>query len=128
LPALPSVHAGELWLVEFPPPEFQPSPFGQRALTTANVVIYDRSLEAIVAGSLPLVGYAEPSNPGDGIWRRTLRFARDGWGVVELVDSAYFSRSERIVIIRRSTDRLLAVGLSSHVPVSIFSQHDGRYM
>ena len=126
LPALPSVQPGELWLVEFPPTEFRLSPLGHRALTTANVVVYDRSLGTIVAGSLPLGGYAEPSTPGDAAWGRALRFARDGWSVTKLVDTAALSREERIVRIRRWTDRLLALGLPSHLPVSVFSHLGGQ--
>jgi hypothetical protein len=126
LPAPPSVPPGELWLVEFPPTELQLSPLGHRALTTANVVIYDRSLGAIVAGLLPLGGYAEPSNPGDAGWKRALRFARDGWSVAKLVDTAAFSRQERIVKIRSWTDRLLPLGLSSRLSVSVFSHLGGQ--
>jgi hypothetical protein len=91
LAALPSVQPGKLWLVEFPPTEPEASPLEYRALTTANVVIYDRSLERAVAKSLPLGGYAEPAAPGDAAWERALRFARDGWSVAKLTDRAVFS-------------------------------------
>jgi hypothetical protein len=90
-PALPGVRPGELWLAALPSTEPEPAPLEYHALTTANVVIYDRELAPIVARFLPLGGYAEPAAPsGDGggaAWARCLRFVRDGWSVARLVRS-----------------------------------------
>ena len=62
---LPAVQPGQLWCVELPSePTF--SQLEYRALTTANVVIYDRVLAPTVARFLPIRGYAEPAAPSGG--------------------------------------------------------------
>src|SRR5260370_27667976 len=86
--ALPVMRPGQLWLVELPAtrPEFAPLEY--RALSNANVVIYDRALAPTVARFLPLGGYAEPAASSDGQsgagFARCVRFARDGWSVARL--------------------------------------------
>ena len=45
---LPEVRPGQLWYVELPSTERAVSPLEYRALTTANVVVYDRVLEPAV--------------------------------------------------------------------------------
>lgn len=88
-PALPEVRPGQLWLATLPSTEPEPAPLEYRALTTANVVIYDCALAPIVARYLPLGGYAEPAasskDDADQALARCLRFARDGWSVARLV-------------------------------------------
>jgi hypothetical protein len=64
LPSLPAVQPGQLWYLQFPSTAPALAPLEYRALATANVVIYDGSLASIVAGFLPLGGYA--ARPGDG--------------------------------------------------------------
>src|SRR5262245_31036218 len=55
--------AGGLSLIEISA-EFMPaSPVVQRALNAANVVVYDRALNSLVAALLPLGAYAEPASP-----------------------------------------------------------------
>src|SRR5262245_34249568 len=54
LRALPTVKPGQLWLVELPANSPDLSPLEHRALTQANVVIYDRSVVPTVADLLPL--------------------------------------------------------------------------
>src|SRR4051794_18712157 len=82
---IPVMRPGQLWLVEFPatPPEF--APLEHRALSGANVVIYDRALAPTVARLLPVGGYAEPVASSDGHSgagsERCVRFIRDGWSV-----------------------------------------------
>lgn len=74
---------GELFVLAIPTaalPEF-----GRPVLTTANVLIYDRALTPLVADILPLGSYAEPA-VGDGL-ERSVRFARDGWSVMRLLDT-----------------------------------------
>ncbi|HMD63971.1 MAG TPA: hypothetical protein VKF83_08375 [Stellaceae bacterium] len=128
--ALPTVQPGKLWLVEFPSTEPELSPLEYRALTTANVVIYDRILAPTVARLLPFGGYAEPAasrdKMGDAAWERALRFARDGWSVAKLLDTEAPSRREKIREIRRLTDRLLPFGLPVHLPVSVFYNLGGQ--
>jgi len=74
--------AALLWLFEVAPTEANLSPLVRQAIATANVVIYDRELAAIVAGARPLSGYAEPvasSDPApDQTIERCLRFVLDG--------------------------------------------------
>jgi hypothetical protein len=89
-PALPGIHSGQLWVVEQSSTDPHPWPLGHHAITSANVVIYDRSLYPIVAANLPLGGYAEPASFPDGVpdrvFDRSIQFARDGWSVVWFVD------------------------------------------
>jgi len=63
------------------------------ALTSANVVIYDRALAGVVADVLPLGGYAEPLSfgcqaAGRALSPRALQFAADGFSVVQLVEAS----------------------------------------
>jgi sulfate transport system ATP-binding protein len=84
LPAeLPAVAPGELWLVERAIAA-QLSALERRALTSSNVIIYDRVLEDTVAATLPVGGYAEPS-VGENV-ERCVRFVSDGWSVVRLIE------------------------------------------
>src|SRR6266850_7268984 len=64
---LPSLKPGQLWVVEHSSTDLHPSPLGRRAITAANVVIYDRALYPIVAAHLTLGGYAEPASSPDGV-------------------------------------------------------------
>ena len=118
LPALPSVQPGKLWLVEFPLTEPVLSPLEHRALTTANVVIYDRSLEKAVARALPLGSYAEPAIPGHAGWERVIRFARDGWSVAKLVDVAASFHLQKISQ-NRPFDRGIAPSLVAVAPTCV---------
>src|SRR5262245_1427281 len=54
-----TVHPGQIWLIEQDPA--RPLSLADRdALRNANVVIYDRALEPLVAQVLPIGRYAEP--------------------------------------------------------------------
>lgn len=126
--ALPAIEPGQLWLIEVPTQDADPAPFERRALTTANVVIYDRALGATVAAIVPLGSYAEAA-PSDREWalERSLRFARDGWSVVRLVDGG-LSRSHRIGRIRCLSEQLIAANIPIELPVSLFvSAGDGSW-
>ena|SRR5208282_1401891 len=95
----PAIGPGQIWLIE------QPSasvlfPLDRGALTSADVVIYDRALAPLVARFLPLGAYAEPLSldaraPGSAISLRALKFAAEGWSVVQLVE-ARPGRRERL--------------------------------
>jgi hypothetical protein len=102
------------------------SPLEHRALTTANVIIYDHGLAAIVAGILPLGSYAEPAPSGeiaaDRVWERCLRFAREGWSVVRLVHP-----QGRVRRTRHLSERLRAAKGPPDLPVSIFANIGGGY-
>ena len=87
----PAIRPGQIWLIE------QPSasvlfPLDRGALTSANVVIYDRTLAPLVARFLPIGAYAEPlpldaQAAGSAISPRALQFAAEGWSVVQLIEA-----------------------------------------
>jgi hypothetical protein len=81
---LPELEAGQIWVIEISPTD-ELSTLRRVIMTTGNVIIYDRSLEAIVADTLPLGGYAEPEAEVKTV-QRCVQFARDGWSVVRLLD------------------------------------------
>ena len=97
--SLEPIRPGQIWLIE------QPSasvlfPLDRGALTSANVVIYDRTLAPLVARFLPIGAYAEPlpldaQAAGSAISPRALQFAAEGWSVVQLVE-ARPGRRERL--------------------------------
>ena len=103
-------------------PEFAPLEY--RALSDANVVIYDRALAPTVARLLPLGGYAEPAASSDGQSgagsERCVRFVRDGWSVARLFYPSFQSRRERLDKIRQLSDRLLTIRTPAALPVQIF--------
>jgi hypothetical protein len=122
---------GQLWLVELPAtaPEFAPLEY--RALSNANVVIYDRALAPAVARLLPLGGYAEPVASIDGQFasgsERCIRFVRDGWSVARLFHPGVQCGRERRDAIRQLSYRLLTE-MPADLPVRIFvSAGRGRY-
>src|SRR5262249_8121627 len=61
------------------------------ALGSTDIVIYDRSLAALVARVLPVGGYAEPlhreCSARSAISPRALRFAAEGWRVAQLFEA-----------------------------------------
>ena len=120
--ALPDVEAGQLWLVELPPGA-EPSPLERRALTTANVLIYDRALADTVAAILPLGAYAEPavstSQPD-----RSLGFVHDGWSVVRLIDTTDVRLRQRVDQIRALSKQLLATRSLAQLPILLFAGTD----
>jgi hypothetical protein len=129
---LPVIQPGQLWLVELPAsaPEF--SPLEYRALSAANVVIYDRALAPTVARLLPLGGYAEPVAPRDGQSgagsERCVRFVRDGWSVARLFHPGFQSGWGRLDKIRQLSDRLLTLEMPGDLAVQVFvSVGRGRY-
>jgi hypothetical protein len=128
---LPSIKPGQLWVVEHSSTDLHMSPLGHRTITAANVVIYDRALYPMVAANLPLGGYAEPASPPDGppdkAFDRCIRFARDGWSVVWLVDHRppHDARRRRI---GRLIDRLIGAGCPPSQSVSLFVNANSSIM
>jgi hypothetical protein len=126
-PVLPALGPGEIWMIEHPSAESHLSSFAYRAMTAANVFIYDRTLHAIVAANLPLGGYAEPASAPDGspdkMFDRCIRFARDGWSVVWFVDHGplHPPRSERV---GRLVNRLIDAGSPPSQSVRLFVNAD----
>ena len=77
---------GEIWFIE----QALGSPLGARdrgALTSANVVLYERALAPLVASVLPIGAYAEalPANADAALSPRAVNFAGEGWSVAQLV-------------------------------------------
>ena len=85
-----TVQPGELWLID-QPSGTELCQFDREALSSADIVIYDRPLAALVAQVLSLGGYAEPLSCDDTarltVSPRALRFAREGWRVVQLFEA-----------------------------------------
>jgi len=84
----PAVLPGQVWLIEHDPHAALSAP-DRDALTSADVVLYDRALAPLVAELLPLGAYAEPlSFTGATLTRRAADLAAQGWGVVQLVTAS----------------------------------------
>jgi hypothetical protein len=112
--ALPGVEPGQLWLLELLP-DRPLSTIERHLLRSANVIVYDRGLAAAVAGVLPLGGYAEPADLSDGAaLDRCVRFARDGWGVIRLLDGSAV-QTVRGSRLRAVSARLRAGGAEIHL-------------
>lgn len=131
LTMLPTVKPGQLWWVELRSTEAQFAPLEYRALQTANVVVYDRSLANTVSRVLPVGGYAEPAIANDGASDRSLerglRLVRDGWSVVRLIDheaTSEFVGRQQMMNIRRL---LLANGLAASPVLSFANSGHGVY-
>ena len=87
---LPTLRPSQLWVIE-QALDTALSRLDRDALTSANVVIYDRALSGVVAEAMSLGGYAEPLSfscqaAGRALSPRALQFAADGWRVVQLVE------------------------------------------
>jgi hypothetical protein len=96
------------------------------AVAHANVVIYDRALEGVVAAALRPGGYAEPlsfpcQQAGHALSPRALQFAADGWSVVQLVEKTPCWH-ERLA---QAPEELAAVGNSS---VRLIGRNGGRHI
>jgi len=124
-PVLPEIRPGQVWVVEHASTDLHLSPLAHRAISAANVVIYDRALYTTVAANLPLGGYAEPASSPDGLpdktFERCIQFARDGWSVVWLADHKT-PRDERI---GRLVDCMISAGCPPFMPVALFVNANG---
>ena len=118
---LPVLRPGQLWLVELPYCEPKLAPLEYRALSTANVVIFDRALTSIVGRNLPLGSYAEPAPWSDGqpdaTSERCLRFARDGWSIARLFSPGSWTGHDSVARIQQLLLNLKTLG---DLPVEIF--------
>jgi hypothetical protein len=126
---LPEVRPGQLWFAEITSMDPVPASLEHQALTSANVIIYDRALAPTVSRFLPLGGYAEPAAPShlsfNATWNRCLRFAREGWSVARLVHP---SREQFAAEIRNLSRLLLGRGLAPDLTVVVFANlGDGGY-
>ena len=79
---------GQVCVIEHDPDGALSAP-ERDALTSADVVLYDRVLAPLVAELLPLGGYAEPlSFTGTTLTGRAADLAAQGWSVVQLVSAS----------------------------------------
>lgn len=103
---------GELWLLQLPAMGSRLPSWQFRALTAANVVIYDRALVTRIAEILPLGGYAELA--GAHALDRGFGLALDGWSVVRAVAADPLLRADELrVLAGRLADRLLDRGIAA---------------
>jgi hypothetical protein len=127
--APPTVLPGQLWLIEMAANEKTRSALEIAAITTANVVIYDRALAPVVAQYLRLGGYAEPHSTNragpDRTLARCLQFARDGWSVAWLVEPGSL-RSGRADEVRELSARLTAANPSAMCSMFRLADPDTR--
>jgi len=123
--ALPEIGPGQLWLIELAVENSAPPKLAHHALASANVVIYDRVLAAMVAALLPRGGYAEPApeDPQGPGAERCVHFVRDGWSVVRLLraPATLEMRAERV---RDVVQHLGAAKAPGNLPVSVLAASD----
>jgi hypothetical protein len=121
----PTIRPGEIWLVE-QSADAGFAPLQRDAVASANVILYDRTLEVLVAENLPLGTYAEPlpngeQEAGSAISPRALRFAADGWRVVQMVEARPGWRER----VNREAARLARSG-DGELPVMVIAKPDGN--
>ncbi|HEX3881964.1 MAG TPA: hypothetical protein VHW66_04850 [Stellaceae bacterium] len=142
--SLPAVEPGQLWLVEICPDRGL-STAERHLLSSANVILYDRSLGAEVAAILPLGGYAEPAPqpaelpdpafpdpafpdsafPDSAYIERCVRFAFEGWSVVRLIDASQ-SHPSREARLHAIAARLRASAAPESLPIEILADAGSR--
>ena len=110
----PTIRPGQVWLAEQAGSALHP--LDHEALLDANVVIYARSLAPLVAQLLPMGAYAEPlppEVPPGRVAPRALRFAAEGWSVVQLTEACPGSRAR----LRDAGAALIRSGIPGEMPV-----------
>lgn len=122
-PPMPTPGPSQLWVIE-QMPQTALSALDRDAVTHANVVIYDRALARVVADALPLGGYAEPLSfacqaAGRALSPRALRFAADGWSVVQLVEASPCWRER----LHQAPRELSQVSDGGNAPVLLIAKH-----
>jgi hypothetical protein len=123
--AEPAVRPGEIWLVEHAI-DADLAPLNRDAVGSANVILYDRALETLIAEILPLGTYAEPlpdrvHGTAAAISPRALRFAADGWRVVQIVE-AHPGWRERV----NNQAASLAPSPDGEVPIVVIAKANGE--
>lgn len=96
------------------------------ALVGADIIVYERSLAPLLAAILPIGAYAEPAlEPARGagpgkmgpVFERCLKFALDGWSVVQLMERR--PAAEQARWIEDATVQLMSAGVSNDTPVQV---------
>lgn len=112
----PVIEPGQIWLVECAPASL--CAVHMRLLARANVVLYEGPLLAALAAALPLGLYAEKlqatGESGPAIAPRALRFAADGWSVLQLVER----RARWRRLLRSVTEELYRADGMSPLPAA----------
>ncbi len=113
---------GRLSLIELCAGELGLTLAERQALISADLIVYERPLAAPVASVLPFGLYAEPApatlpSAGKPIFERCLRFALEGWNVVQLIEPR--PAAARAGWIQEVAGQLVAAGVSSDMPVSM---------
>jgi siroheme synthase len=116
------VKPGQVWLIEHSLARLL-LPSDRTALTSADVVIYDRALAPVAASVLSIGAYAEAvsldaSHPGRAISTRALGFALDGWSVAHLVEP----HADRGARLRLAADALMSHGCAGDLPVLVIAK------
>jgi hypothetical protein len=113
---------GSLALIELCGDGSELAPAERQALLAAHIIIYERSLAQLVAGVLPMGGYAEPApavaqSSDQPIFKRCLHFALDGWNVVQLM--ARRPRTAGAAWLPDAAAQLARAGVSGNSAVSL---------
>jgi hypothetical protein len=120
--AAPVAGPGRLYLIERCGGDLGLTAAEQQALVCANIIVYERPLASLVAAVLPLGGYAEPAPEAEQaqdrpVFERCLKFALDGWSVVQLMERR--PPAERARRIEAAAEQLVSAGLSIDLPVRV---------
>jgi hypothetical protein len=113
---LAAAKPGQIWFIEHDPG--RPLAAGDRdALTSANVVLYQRTLAPLVASVLPIGAYAEPLPLGgeQGLSPRAVSFGGEGWSVAQLVEADADPEARA----RRVSEALTSLGQIGDPPVLV---------
>jgi hypothetical protein len=118
----PAAAPGRLYLIERCGGELGLTAAEQAALVSANIIVYERSLAGLVAAVLPLGAYAEPAPEteqasGGPVFERCLKFALDGWSVVQLMERRPTAEHSRWA--RDAAVQLVSAGVSGDIPVLV---------
>ena len=124
LPARLGNLPGSLHLIECRGAAAELTAAERQALASANVIVYERTLAALVGALLPLGGYAEPAATGDAtrnrpIFERCLKFALDGWKVVQLMQRG--PGGECAGWLQDAAEQLTYAGISLDTPVQVLA-------
>jgi len=113
---------GQIWLIETPVTS-GPSALDSGVLWRADVVLYDRALEPLIADVLPAGSYAEvlPAQVEEGapaISARALKLASEGWSVVQLVQPSHRWRRR----LRGIAEELGPLSLTRNLAIRLIAQ------
>ena len=116
-----SVGSGRLCLIELCGGGLDLNSTERQALGSADIIVYERPLAALIEAVLPPGLYAEPAAAGHmadkPIFARCLRFALDGWNVVQLIEPR--ATAARAKWMQDAAEQLVAAGVPADVCVLV---------